>query len=58
MLRLDQREHDAVSFDAGNFKALHEQELRLLPKRPLKRCATPAYLQLPATNSREPAPCT
>ena len=29
MLRLDQREHDLVSFDAGNFKALRAQELRL-----------------------------
>jgi spoIIIJ-associated protein len=29
MLRLDQREHDLVSFDADNFKALRAQELRL-----------------------------
>ena len=29
MLRLDQREHDLVSFDAGNFKALRAQELRM-----------------------------
>ena len=29
ILRLDQREHDLVSFDAGNFKALRAQELRL-----------------------------
>jgi spoIIIJ-associated protein len=29
MLRLDQREYDLVSFDAGNFKALRAQELRL-----------------------------
>ena len=29
MLRLDQREHDLVSFDAANFKALRAQELRL-----------------------------
>jgi spoIIIJ-associated protein len=29
MLRLDAREHDLVSFDAGNFKALRAQELRL-----------------------------
>jgi spoIIIJ-associated protein len=28
MLRLDQREHDLVSFDSGNFKALRAQELR------------------------------
>jgi spoIIIJ-associated protein len=29
VLRLDQREHDLVSFDAANFKALRAQELRL-----------------------------
>jgi len=29
MLRLDQREHDLVSFDAANFKALRAQELKL-----------------------------
>lgn len=29
ILRLDQREHDLVSFDAANFKALRAQELRL-----------------------------
>jgi spoIIIJ-associated protein len=28
MLRLDQREHHLVSFDAGNFKALQAQELK------------------------------
>jgi len=29
LLRLDQREQDLVSFDAGNFKALQAQELRM-----------------------------
>jgi spoIIIJ-associated protein len=29
MLRLDPREHHLVSFDAGNFKAMQEQELKL-----------------------------
>src|SRR5262249_48854903 len=29
ILRLDSREHDLVSFDAGNFKALRAQELRM-----------------------------
>jgi spoIIIJ-associated protein len=29
MLRLDPREHDLVSFDSGNFKALRAQELRM-----------------------------
>ncbi|HTW81447.1 MAG TPA: hypothetical protein VME23_18020, partial [Terracidiphilus sp.] len=28
ILRLEHREHDLVSFDAGNFKALRAQELR------------------------------
>jgi spoIIIJ-associated protein len=28
MLRLDHHEHNLVSFDAGNFKALRDQELR------------------------------
>lgn len=29
ILRLDPREHDLVSFDSGNFKALRAQELRM-----------------------------
>lgn len=29
ILRLDQREHDLISFDSGNFKALRAQELRM-----------------------------
>ncbi len=29
VLRLDHHEHSLISFDAGNFKALHAQELRL-----------------------------
>src|SRR6202030_3309428 len=29
ILRLDQREHDLVSFDAANFKALRAEELRM-----------------------------
>lgn len=29
MLRLDQREHDLISFDADNFKALRAKELQL-----------------------------
>jgi len=29
ILRLDQREHSLVSFDAGNFKALHADEMRM-----------------------------
>src|SRR6202034_4117238 len=29
ILRLDHREHELVSFDSGNFKALRAQELRM-----------------------------
>ena len=43
MLRLDQREHDLISFDADNFKALRAQELRLPPKPPRKRSSGPAF---------------
>src|SRR5579863_1245582 len=37
MLRLDQREHDLISFDAGNFKALRAQEFAWPRKPPPKR---------------------
>src|SRR5208283_2502872 len=54
MLRLDQREHDLVSFDAGNFKALRAQELRMsavtAAERVLKSGAPYAF---PPMNSRE-----
>jgi spoIIIJ-associated protein len=43
ILRLDQREVDLVSFDAANFKALRAQELRLTPRPPRKRSASPAF---------------
>jgi spoIIIJ-associated protein len=54
ILRLDQREHDLVSFDAGNFKALRAQELRLqaeLAADKVIRSGSP--YAFPPTNSRE-----
>jgi spoIIIJ-associated protein len=54
MLRLDQREHDLVSFDAGNFKALRAQELRLQAETAAEkvlRSGTP--YAFPPMNSRE-----
>lgn len=54
MLRLEQREHDLVSFDAGNFKALRAEELRLqasIAAEKVVRTGVP-YAFAP-TNSRE-----
>ena len=54
MLRLDQRENDLVSFDAGNFKALRAQELRLQAETAAEkvlRSGTP--YAFPPMNSRE-----
>jgi spoIIIJ-associated protein len=54
MLRLEQREHDLVSFDAGNFKALRAQELRLQAETAAEkvlRSGTP--YAFPPMNSRE-----
>jgi spoIIIJ-associated protein len=54
MLRLDQREHDLVSFDAGNFKALRAQELKLQAETAADkviRSGTP--FAFPPMNSRE-----
>jgi spoIIIJ-associated protein len=54
MLRLDQREGDLVSFDAGNFKALREQELRLQAEIVAEKVIrTGVPHAFPATNSRE-----
>ena len=54
MLRLDQREHAAVSFDAGNFKALHEQELRLAAETAAEKVRHSGVpYSFPPTNSRE-----
>jgi spoIIIJ-associated protein len=54
MLRLDQREHDLVSFDSGNFKALRAAELRLQAETAadkVLRSGTP--YAFPPMNSRE-----
>ena len=54
MLRLDQHEHDLVSFDAANFKALRAQELRLPPKTAAEKVRqTRNSLRFPPMNSRE-----
>lgn len=54
MLRLDAREHDLVSFDAGNFKALRAQELRMsaeVAAEKVRKSGVP--YAFPPTNSRE-----
>jgi spoIIIJ-associated protein len=54
MLRLDQREHDLVSFDAGNFKALRAQELRLAAETAAEKVLkTGVPYAFPPMNSRE-----
>ncbi|HEY1986899.1 MAG TPA: R3H domain-containing nucleic acid-binding protein [Terracidiphilus sp.] len=54
ILRLDQREHDLVSFDAANFKALRAEELRMAAEtaaEKVKRSGVP--YAFPPMNSRE-----
>jgi spoIIIJ-associated protein len=54
MLRLDQREHDLVSFDAGNFKALRAQELRLQAETAAEKVIRSGIpYSFPPMNSRE-----
>ncbi len=54
MLRLDHREHDLVSFDAGNFKALRAQELRLAAETAAEKVLrTGVPYSFPPMNSRE-----
>ncbi|HZB88742.1 MAG TPA: R3H domain-containing nucleic acid-binding protein [Terracidiphilus sp.] len=54
MLRLDQREHDLISFDAGNFKALRAQELRMAAQAAAEKVIrTGVPYAFPPTNSRE-----
>src|ERR1700739_258811 len=54
MLRLDQREHDLVSFDAGNFKALRAQELRMAAETAAEKVKkTGVPYAFPPMNSRE-----
>jgi spoIIIJ-associated protein len=54
ILRLDQREYGAVNFDAGNFKALREQELKLAAETAAEKVrATGLPYSFPPMNSRE-----
>jgi len=54
MLRLDQREHDLVSFDGANFKALRAQELRLAAETAAEKVIrTGVPYSFPPMNSRE-----
>jgi spoIIIJ-associated protein len=54
ILRLDQREGDLVSFDAGNFKALRAQELRLTAETAAEKVRKSGIpYAFPPTNSRE-----
>ncbi|MFP5206943.1 MAG: protein jag [Acidobacteriota bacterium] len=54
ILRLDARELDLVSFDAGNFKALRAQELRLAAEAAAEKVIrTGVPYSFPPMNSRE-----
>ena len=54
MLRLDSREHDLISFDAGNFKALRAQELQLQAETAAEKVMrTGVPYAFPPMNSRE-----
>ncbi len=54
MLRLESREHDLVSFDAGNFKALRAQELRMAAETAAEKVLrTGVPYAFPPMNSRE-----
>jgi spoIIIJ-associated protein len=54
ILRLEQREHDLVSFDAGNFKALRAQELRMAAETAAEKVRhTGLPYSFPPMNSRE-----
>lgn len=54
MLRLDQREHDLISFDAGNFKALRAEELRMAAETAAEKVRkTGVPYAFPPMNSRE-----
>lgn len=54
ILRLDPREHDLVSFDAANFKALRAQELRMSAEAAAEKVrSTGMPYAFPPMNSRE-----
>ena len=54
ILRLDHREHDLISFDAGNFKALRAEELRMAAETAAEKVLrTGVPYAFPPMNSRE-----
>jgi spoIIIJ-associated protein len=54
ILRLDQREQGLISFDAGNFKALRNQELRMTAETAAEKVLKSGIpYAFPAMNSRE-----
>ena len=54
MLRLDHHEHHMISFDAGNFKALRAEELRLAAEAAAEKVRhTGVPYSFPPMNSRE-----
>jgi len=54
MLRLEHREHDLISFDAGNYKALRAQELRMAAEVAADKVRkTGQPYAFPPQNSRE-----
>jgi spoIIIJ-associated protein len=54
MLRLDHHEHDMVSFDAANFKALRAEEIRLSAEAAAEKVRqTGQPYSFPPMNSRE-----
>jgi spoIIIJ-associated protein len=54
ILRLDQREGDLISFDAGNFKALRAQELRMTAETAAEKVRKSGIpYAFPPMNSRE-----
>jgi spoIIIJ-associated protein len=54
ILRLDPREHDLVSFDAANFKALRAQELRMSAETAAEKVRTSGIpYAFPPMNPRE-----
>ncbi len=54
MLRLDHHEHDLVSFDANNFKALRAQELQLAAEAAAEKVRQSGVpYSFPPMNSRE-----
>ena len=54
MLRLEPREHDLISFDAGNYKALRAEELRMAAETAAEKVRKSGVpYAFPPMNSRE-----